>query len=41
MLAASIDGAAIAGPAARLHPPESTVRDHPSSAIGRTHTRNG
>lgn len=40
VLAAAIDGATIADLAARLHLSESTVRNHLSSAIGKTHTRN-
>ncbi|WP_068924505.1 response regulator transcription factor [Planobispora rosea] len=40
VLAAALDGAAIADLAARLHLSESTVRNHLSSAIGKTHTRN-
>jgi DNA-binding CsgD family transcriptional regulator len=39
-LAAALDGSTIADVAARLHLSESTVRDHLSSAIGKTHTRN-
>jgi len=39
-LAAARDGATIADLAARLHLSESTVRNHLSSAIGKTHTRN-
>ncbi len=38
-LAAAVDGATIADIAATLHLPESTVRDHLSSAIGKTGTR--
>ncbi|MBG0817254.1 response regulator transcription factor [Planomonospora sp. ID82291] len=40
VLAAALGGAAIADLAARLHLSESTVRNHLSSAIGKTHTRN-
>ncbi|WP_326825942.1 response regulator transcription factor [Streptosporangium sp. NBC_01756] len=40
VLAAALDGATIADLAARLHLSESTVRNHLSSAIGKTHTRN-
>ncbi|MFI9554505.1 response regulator [Nonomuraea endophytica] len=40
VLAAALDGATIADVAARLHLSESTVRNHLSSAIGKTHTRN-
>ncbi|GIH79524.1 response regulator transcription factor [Planobispora longispora] len=40
VLAAALDGAAIADLAARLHLSESTVRNHLSSAIGKTRTRN-
>lgn len=40
VLAAAIDGATIADVALRLHLSESTVRNHLSSAIGKTHTRN-
>ncbi|MFF0307504.1 response regulator [Streptosporangium sp. NPDC004379] len=40
VLAAAVDGATIADLAARLHLSESTVRNHLSSAIGKTHTRN-
>jgi two-component system response regulator DesR len=40
VLAAAIDGSTIADLAARLHLSESTVRNHLSSAIGKTHTRN-
>ncbi|MFI6292017.1 DNA-binding response regulator [Nonomuraea sp. NPDC050790] len=40
VLAAALDGATVADVAARLHLSESTVRNHLSSAIGKTHTRN-
>ncbi|MFI7440299.1 DNA-binding response regulator [Nonomuraea indica] len=40
VLAAALDGSTIADMAARLHLSESTVRNHLSSAIGKTHTRN-
>lgn len=40
VLAAALDGSTIADVAARLHLSESTVRNHLSSAIGKTHTRN-
>ncbi|WP_336213391.1 response regulator transcription factor [Nonomuraea sp. LPB2021202275-12-8] len=40
VLAAALDGATIADVAGRLHLSESTVRNHLSSAIGKTHTRN-
>ncbi|GGO72962.1 response regulator transcription factor [Nonomuraea cavernae] len=40
VLAAALDGATIADLAARLHLSTSTVRNHLSSAIGKTHTRN-
>ncbi|WP_327090812.1 response regulator transcription factor [Nonomuraea sp. NBC_01738] len=40
VLAAAFDGSTIADVAARLHLSESTVRNHLSSAIGKTHTRN-
>ncbi|MEV0593656.1 response regulator transcription factor [Nonomuraea cavernae] len=40
VLAAAFDGATVADVAARLHLSESTVRNHLSSAIGKTHTRN-
>ncbi|MFI7447959.1 response regulator [Nonomuraea sp. NPDC049714] len=40
VLTAALDGATIADVAARLHLSESTVRNHLSSAIGKTHTRN-
>ncbi|GAA3465812.1 response regulator transcription factor [Nonomuraea roseola] len=40
VLAAAIDGSTIADLATRLHLSESTVRNHLSSAIGKTHTRN-
>ncbi|MFM9699516.1 response regulator [Streptomyces europaeiscabiei] len=39
-LNASADGATVADVAARLHLSESTVRDHLTSAIGKTGTRN-
>ncbi|MGV9306988.1 response regulator transcription factor [Nonomuraea sp. NPDC004354] len=40
VLAAALDGSTIADLAARLHLSESTVRNHLSAAIGKTHTRN-
>ncbi|MFF6999058.1 response regulator [Streptomyces sp. NPDC008313] len=40
VLAASVDGATVADIAAGLHLSESTVRNHLSSAIGKTSTRN-
>jgi two-component system response regulator DesR len=40
VLTAALDGSTIADVAARLHLSESTVRNHLSSAIGKTHTRN-
>ncbi|MEU8141695.1 response regulator transcription factor [Nonomuraea sp. NPDC048901] len=40
VLAAALDGSTIADVAARLHLSESTVRNHLSSAIGKTNTRN-
>ncbi|MEU6576902.1 response regulator transcription factor [Streptomyces sp. NPDC046805] len=40
VLNASVDGATVADIAARLHLSESTVRNHLSSAIGKTGTRN-
>ncbi|MEU0571615.1 response regulator transcription factor, partial [Nonomuraea sp. NPDC005983] len=40
VLAAALDGSTIADVAGRLHLSESTVRNHLSSAIGKTHTRN-
>nr|WP_184944115.1 response regulator transcription factor [Planomonospora venezuelensis] len=40
VLAAALDGAAVADIAARLHLSESTVRNHLSAAIGKTRTRN-
>ncbi|MFE3452210.1 response regulator [Nonomuraea sp. NPDC059194] len=40
VLSAALDGSTIADLAARLHLSESTVRNHLSSAIGKTHTRN-
>ncbi|MEU7744505.1 response regulator transcription factor [Nonomuraea sp. NPDC049158] len=40
VLAAALDGATIADVAARLHLSESTIRNHLSSAIGKTNTRN-
>ncbi|MGP3947354.1 response regulator [Streptomyces sp. 7N604] len=41
VLAATADGAAVAGIAAKLHLSEDTVRDELSSAIGKTGTRTG
>jgi len=40
VLAAALDGSTSADVAARLHLSESTVRNHLSSAIGKTNTRN-
>ncbi|MEV1244317.1 response regulator transcription factor [Nonomuraea sp. NPDC052129] len=40
VLTAALDGSTIADVAARLHLSESTVRNHLSSAIGKTNTRN-
>jgi two-component system response regulator DesR len=40
VLKASVDGATVADIAARLHLSESTIRNHLSSAIGKTGTRN-